>query len=134
MRLLCALVLVSWSTACGAPLAALLAEQAKGNEIQTAAVPTGDGATYVSVISEDPVATALLRNRWKREAERSCEGDYMVLSESASQRRTGGQPSGTTHEGFVRCVSPEAALGEADKPYTDGGRTGGSVAKAPRSR
>lgn len=134
MRLPCALVLASLCTACATPLAALLAEQAKGNEIQTAAVPTGDGATYVSVMSEEPVATTFLRNRWKREAERSCDGDYMVLSESASQRRTSGKASGTTHEGFVRCVSPEAALGESDKPVTDGGRTGGSVASTRRSR
>jgi hypothetical protein len=100
----------------------LLAEQARGNEIQTAAVPTGDGAKYVSVTSEDPVAMSFLRARWKREAENTCEGDYLVLSESASQRRAQGKATGTMHEGFVRCVSPESTLADEDKPVTDGGR------------
>lgn len=113
---------------CAHPLAALLADQTR-NEIQVAAVPTGDGATYVSVISEDPVAATTLRNRWRREAEQSCDGDYLVLSESASQRRARGKVAGTTHEGFVRCVSPEGTLREEDKPATDGGRTGGLARK-----
>lgn len=115
--------------ACASPLAALLAEQARGNEIQTAAVPTGDGAKYVSVTSEDPVAMSFLRARWKREAGNTCEGDYLVLSESASQRRAQGRTTGTMHEGFVRCVSPESTLKDEDKPPTDGGRMGPEAAK-----
>jgi hypothetical protein len=123
MRSPCALLVILACSACASPLAGLIADQAKGNEIQTAAVPTGDGAKYVSVTSEDAVAAALLRGRWKREAERTCEGDYLVLSETSSQRRTQGRASGTMHEGFVRCVSPEGTLADEDKPATDGGRT-----------
>lgn len=110
-------------TACAHPLAPLLMDRSR-SDIQVAAVPTGDGAQYLSVTSEDAVATTLLRNRWRKEAERACDGDYLVLSESASQRRTQGQVSGNTHEGFVRCVSPEGTLRDEDKPATDGGRTG----------
>lgn len=123
------LLLVVLACSCGTPLAGLLAEQAKGNEIQTAAVPTGDGAKYVSVTSEDPVARSMLRARWKREAENTCEGDYLVLSESASERRAEGRTTGTMHEGFVRCVSPESTIDAKDKPPTDGGRMGPEAAK-----
>lgn len=123
VRLVAALVLLH-CTACAQALAPLLLDQ-KRSEIQVAAVPTGDGAQYVSVISEEPVATIALRNRWRKEAGQACMGDYLVMSESASQRRTAGRPAGNIHEGFVRCVSPEGTLRDEDKPATDGGRTGG---------
>ncbi len=113
---------------CAHPLAPLLAQSLR-SDIQVAAVPTGDGAQYVSVMSEDQLAATTLRNRWRREAENACGGDYLVMSESSSQRRTRGRVAGSTHEGFIRCVSPEGTLRDEDKPATDGGRTGGLARK-----
>ncbi len=106
------------------PLAPLLLPKANSG-IEVAAVPTGDGAQYVSVTSDDAMAATSLRTRWKKAAGHACDGDYLVLSESASQRTTAGRTSGNTHEGFVRCVSPEGTLRDEDKPATDNGRTGG---------
>ena len=90
-----------------------------------AAVPTGDGAQYVSVITEGNALPATVRNRWRREALRSCDGDYLVLSENSAERSSGGRTAARIHEGFVRCVSPEAVLREEDKPTTDKGRSDG---------
>ncbi len=118
------MLVVLQCSGCAQALAPLLLDRGR-SEIQVAAVPTGDGAQYVAVTSDDPMAAVALRNRWRKEAGQACMGDYLVMSESASQRRTSGQAAGNTHEGFVRCVSPEGTLRDEDKPVTDGGRTGG---------
>lgn len=98
------------------PAWGLLPKRSSG--LQVAAVPTGDGAQYVSVTSEQE-APGSLRHHWRKAAGRACDGDYLVLSEAPSRRSTAGQPSGRTYEGFVRCVSPEATLADEDKPASE---------------
>jgi hypothetical protein len=107
-------------------LAPLLARAASpADATQVAAVPTGDGAKYVSVITEGNVPAGSVRNRWRREAVKTCDGDYVLLSENAAVRNSGGRTAGRMHEGFIRCVSPEATLAAEDKPASDNGRTNG---------
>lgn len=121
-----ALVLVAGATAGCSPaaLAPLLARAASPNDAtQVAAVPTGDGAQYVWVITEGNPAPTSVRHRWRREALQACDGDYVVLSENAAIRSSGGKTAGRMHEGFVRCVSPEATLRDEDKPTSDEGRS-----------
>ena len=91
-----------------------------------AAVPTGDGAKYVSVITEGNPPPTTVRHRWRREALKTCEGDYVVLAENAAVRASGGKTASRIHEGFVRCVSPEATLSDEDKPASDNGRSDGA--------
>jgi hypothetical protein len=76
-------------------------------------VPTGDGSHYVEVVGEPRVPAVAMRGKWRREAERVCEGDYLVLSELASERTRGPFVEGRVHEGWVRCVSPDVDADEA---------------------
>ncbi len=101
----------------------LLASQQPGEKTQVAAVPVEDGSQYVSVITKAPASPVAVRNRWRREAASACEGDYVVLSENAASQQTGAVTARRIHEGFVRCVSPEAELAPQDKPSSDGGRS-----------
>jgi hypothetical protein len=73
------------------------------------AVPTEDGAVYVSVDGPARATPRVLARMFKGKAADACKGDYMVLSESTSERSQGGRRAGRRHEGFVRCVSPDAA-------------------------
>jgi hypothetical protein len=77
--------------------------------------PTGDGSHYIEVVGEPTVPPLAVRGKWKREATRVCEGDYLVLSENASERTRGPFVEGRVHEGFVRCISPEVAADEASE-------------------
>ena len=78
--------------------------------------PTGDGSHYIEVVGEPTVAPKLVRAKWKREATRVCEGDYLVLSENASERTRGPFVENRVHEGWVRCISPEV---DADETKDD---------------
>ena len=73
------------------------------------AAPTEDGSIYVLAEGGPASAPATLRSLWRREASKACQGDYMVMSESSAQSRRAGLTSRKLHEGYVRCVSPEAA-------------------------
>ena len=75
--------------------------------------PTGDGSHYIEVVGEPRVPPVAMRGKWRREAERVCEGDYLVLSELASERTRGPFVEGRVYEGWVRCVSPEVDADEA---------------------
>ncbi|HWB79512.1 MAG TPA: hypothetical protein VG755_31335 [Nannocystaceae bacterium] len=122
------LVIVGSAAGCSPHvLAPLLAQAASPQDAtQVAAVPTGEGAKYVSVITEGNVPATAVRNRWRREALKTCDGDYVLLSENAAVRSSGGRTAGRMHEGFIRCVSPEATLAEEDKPASDQGRSDSS--------
>jgi hypothetical protein len=134
VKLRCALVAIALaSSGCNPLLAPLLAQAVKPKDpTQVAAVPTGDGAQYVSVITEASSPAVSVRNRWRREALQACQGDYLVLSENASVRRSGGRSASRMHEGYVQCVSPEATLRDEDKPTSDQGRSNVPHAAARR--
>ena len=73
-----------------------------------------DGSQYVRV--EGGVlstADGMLRD-WKRAAERACDGDYMVLSDAAFERKKAGVVVARSHEGYVRCIvgDPERLAGD----------------------
>ena len=56
----------------------------------------------------------MLRGKWKRHARKECQGDYMVIAEDKTERRTQGAVKGRTHEGYVRCVNPEATMDDGE--------------------
>lgn len=112
-----------------APL--LLREALRPREDAVAVVPTGDGAQYVSITSESGATPAMLGKRWRRVAQEACDGDYLVLSENGTARQAGGRVAGRTHEGFVRCVSPEANLKGIDRP-PDAGAQATAGPSSPR--
>lgn len=74
---------------------------------ETTVLPTEDGNRYVAVTSGRRGSAATVRGKWKRAAHHACSGDYLVLTEDATERRTAGLVSGRGHEGYVRCVNPE---------------------------
>ncbi|MBX7082037.1 MAG: hypothetical protein K1X88_22715 [Nannocystaceae bacterium] len=112
----------------------LLASQNPGEKTQVAAVPVEDGSQYVSVITKAPASPMAVRNRWRREAATACDGDYVVLAENAASQQTGAVTARRIHEGFVRCVSPEAQLAPQDKPVSDGGRSDTARTQAARRK
>lgn len=128
------LVIVGSAAGCSPHLLAPLLARAASPEdaTQVAAVPTGEGAKYVSVITEGNVPPGSVRNRWRREALKTCDGDYVLLSENSAVRSSGGRTAGRMHEGFIRCVSPEATLADEDKPASDKGRSDTHRTEAPK--
>lgn len=100
-----------WTAGCALlPLASALP---KDDEVTV--LTTEEGTKYIHVASQRNASQAYLRGRWKREARKTCRGDYMVVSEDRTERRTEGRVKGRTHEGYVRCVDPEATMdGEGD--------------------
>jgi hypothetical protein len=104
-----------------APLAAPLAAPAP--EPTALSAPTETGDRWVLAEGGGDVAPARLVRLWRQEAERGCGGEYLVLSEHASERRTDRGATGRAHEGFVRCISPEAdpaATGERALAHDQG--------------
>jgi hypothetical protein len=101
---------------CGAPLAAPLVAPLVADALapQALAAPTEDGSIYVLAEGGPASSMATLRSLWRREAGKACQGDYMVMSESSAQSRRAGLTSRKLHEGYVRCVSPEAAADLAE--------------------
>lgn len=73
-----------------------------------AAVPGEDGSTYVMVESDGSVPPSTMKIRWKRVANHACRGDYLPMSDGGHEIRRAGERSRRVHEGWVRCVSPEA--------------------------
>lgn len=74
--------------------------------------PVGDGSHYIEVVTEPKVPPVAVRGKWRRTATRVCEGDYLVMSEVASERRRGPLVEGRVYEGWVRCISPEVTVDE----------------------
>jgi len=90
----------------GVPAAALLPglmKLAHGKE-EVASFVAEDGSRYVNLTTGRFSSPPQLRAKWRRIAEKSCDGDYEVIAEDASERRTAGIVTGRTHEGYVRCV------------------------------
>ncbi len=77
-------------------------------------VPTEDGSRYVVVEARGRAPADTVARRWKREAQSACKGDYIVLSQGGAVRRARGQLATRLHEGWVRCLNPEA--GENERP------------------
>lgn len=73
-----------------------------------AAVPGEDGSTYVMVESDGSTPPSTMRTRWKRVVNHACQGDYIPMSDGAHEIKRNGKRSRRVHEGWVRCVSPEA--------------------------
>ena len=111
--LLCALFVAP--TGCAA-LRDVLTEPTNDDAEEVYATPTGDGSHYIAIFSEPETPAVSMARRWKREATKVCEGDYLVMSENAAERRSGGQVESKVHEGWVRCLSPDVALEEASEP------------------
>jgi len=112
-----ALVLAALSSfACASPLAGPLAVAPLAAAVirgpQVLAAPTEDGSVYVLAEGGPRTSKPTLKSMWRRKAAHTCDGDYMVLSEREAQSRRAGVVSGNIYEGFVRCVSPEAAMPE----------------------
>jgi hypothetical protein len=73
----------------------------------------GDGSHYIEVVAQPTLPPQAVRGKWKRAATRVCDGDYLVLSEHAAERRRGSFVDGRVHEGWVRCISPDVTAKEA---------------------
>ena len=63
-----------------------------------------DGSHYVRVEGGVLSSGAGLLREWKRAAEKTCEGEYMVLSDAAFERKKAGVVVSRSHEGYVRCI------------------------------
>src|SRR5688500_3669229 len=63
-----------------------------------------DGSQYVRVDGGVLTTRDGLLREWKRAAEKACDGDYMVLSDAAFERKKAGVVVSRSHEGYVRCI------------------------------
>ena len=88
---------------------------------------TGDGSHYLEVVGEPTAPPQAVRGKWKRMATRVCDGDYLVLSELGSERRSGRFVQSHAHEGWIRCVAPDVDAKETDATATP------PVARTPSS-
>ncbi len=70
----------------------------------TVVAASEDGSQYVRVEGGVLSTSDGLVRAWKRAAERACDGEYMVLSDAAFERRKAGVVVGRSHEGYVRCL------------------------------
>lgn len=75
-----------------------------GDDDDTFTAATEDGARYVKVEGGMLSTRQALARRWQTAARRSCDGDYVVLSDAGFERRRLGVVEHRTHEGYVRCV------------------------------
>ncbi len=114
---LCALFVAT--TGC-AGLRDVLTEPTNDDAEEVYSAPTGDGSHYIAIFSEPETPSGSMARRWKKHATEVCEGDYLVMSENAAERRRGGFVESKVHEGWVRCLSPDVALEEASE--TDKGK------------
>lgn len=79
------------------------------------AVQNEDGSHYVLVEAGTRTPTSALPRMWRKKAKSACDGDYLVLSEMGhEQQRQGVRKDLASHEGWVRCISPEASDDQAD--------------------
>ena len=80
------------------------------------AVQNEDGSHYVLVEAGTRTRPGALPRMWKKKAKNICGGDYLVLSEMGhAQKRQGVRKDLASHEGWVRCISPEATDEQADE-------------------
>ena len=79
------------------------------------AVPNEDGSHYVLVEAGSQTPITALPRLWKKKAIKTCKGDYIVLSERANEKKTGGVLSHASYEGWVRCINPEIGDDESEK-------------------
>ena len=101
MRWGLALVAVS---GCGR-LGDVLKEPTNDDAEEVYSTPTGDGSHYIAVFSEPQTPSGSMARRWKKHATKVCEGDYLVMSENAAERRRGGfVESKVTKDGCVVCL------------------------------
>lgn len=101
--------------AAAAPFAAV-PETIAAQQRESIAVPTEDGSLYVLIEGGPRMPHGQMVRAFRRKAERTCQGEYMTLSQSASMRRSGGIVARKIYEGFVRCVSPEFDEAEITTP------------------
>jgi len=73
--------------------------------------PGEDGTRYVAIRSGRQTAPRMLERKWTKLASEACQGDYMLMSDGASEQTRAGVVVARVHEGFVRCLLPEAAEG-----------------------
>jgi hypothetical protein len=82
-------------------------------------VPNEDGSHYVLVEAGTRTPTSSLPRMWKKKAKDTCKGDYLVLSEAAHEQKRQGMRNVASHEGWVRCLNPEATEDEVDEVKED---------------
>jgi hypothetical protein len=104
---LCIVLGLVGSVSCMSPLAAIPLAAAAAQGPQALSAPMEDGSLYVLAEGGPMSSSVTLKSLWRREASKSCQGDYMVLSERDAQSRRGGVVGGRSYEGYVRCVSAE---------------------------
>lgn len=97
-------------TGCGR-LGDILVEP-RNDDDEVYSTPTGDGSHYIAIFSEPETPSNAMARRWKKHATKVCEGDYLLMSDNAAERRRGGFVESKVHEGWVRCLSPDVALEE----------------------
>ena len=106
------------SGGCGSPAMAIpmAMTQRPPNAIS---VPNEDGSHYVLVEAGTRTPTSALPRMWKKKATSTCKGDYLVLSEAAHEQKRQGMRNIASHEGWVRCISPEATDEQVDEVKED---------------
>jgi hypothetical protein len=96
----------------------------KSNEPIVAA--SEDGSQYVRVDGGVLSSEAGITREWKRAAEKTCDGEYMVLSDAGFERKKYGVTVSRTHEGYVKCIvadpDPKRSKGDAPPPERIGSR------------
>ena len=103
------LVLLAALTATGChPATAAAPLLAPQDQNHAFAVPNEDGSQYVVVEAGGRTPEATVARRWKRTAEHACKGEFIILSQGSAVRRARGQLATRMHEGWVRCLNPEA--------------------------
>ena len=99
------LALAAAGSGCG-PMTAL--QPAMDDTRELIAVPNEDGSMYVLVEDRGGASEQTLARVWNRTATRACRGEFMVMSEGAALRSPGSLQVVRVHEGWVRCIDPEA--------------------------
>lgn len=102
------------------PAAAFLPAMTQLKAPVASAVPMVDGSLYVTVDAPARASPSVLARMWRHKAGDTCKGEYMVLVESATDRQAAGRRSGRRHEGYVRCLNPEAVQDLQDGGLMDG--------------
>ena len=78
----------------------------------TVSPPGEDGARYVGVRSGRSTGAVALKRRWTKTATQACEGEFIAVSDGASETRRAGVVVARMHEGFVRCLLPSESQTE----------------------
>ncbi len=77
----------------------------------TVTPPAEDGTRYVAVQGGPITSPNTLKRQWQREAQRTCQGDYMLIADEPGQTRRRGLVVQRMHEGFVRCLIEDEEIG-----------------------